>query len=252
MIPIKSKDEIEKMRAAGKLAANVLKYLEEFVKEGVSTEEIDNLCREYIYKHNAIPATLNYHGYPKSCCTSINDVVCHGIPSPKEILQNGDIVNVDVTVILDGYHGDTSRTYMIGEVSEDDKILVDRTYKAMMRGIEAIKPDKYLSEVGKAIEKYIKKFDYSIVTDYGGHGIGKDFHEDPHVYHFFTSMNKVRLKPGMCFTVEPMINQGKNSKTITSKVDGWTVTTKSGKKSAQFEHTVLVTESGYEILTLPD
>ncbi|PID26361.1 MAG: type I methionyl aminopeptidase [Candidatus Cloacimonadota bacterium] len=252
MITIKNKDEIIKMRAAGNLAANVLVYIEPFVVEGISTEKLDDLCREYIYKHGGIPAPLNYHGFPKSSCTSINNVVCHGIPSPKEILKSGDIVNIDITVILDGYHGDTSKTFMIGEVSEADKLLVERTYKAMMRGIEAIKPDKYLYECGKAIEKYIKKFDYSIVSDYGGHGIGKGFHEDPHVYHFFTTMNKIRLKPGMCFTVEPMIVQGKNPGVVTSKTDGWTVTTKSGKNTAQFEHTVLVTEKGYEILTLPD
>ncbi|MBN1970601.1 MAG: type I methionyl aminopeptidase [Candidatus Delongbacteria bacterium] len=251
MIPIKTKNEIDKMRAAGKLAANVLEYIEPFVKEGVCTEELDNLCREFIYKNDATPAPLNYHGFPKSICTSINNVVCHGIPSPKEILKNGDIINVDITVILDGYHGDTSKTFMIGEVDKEVQLLVERTEKAMMKGIEQIKPDKYLSEVGKAIEKYVKKFEYSIVSEYGGHGIGKDFHEDPHVYHFFTTANKIRLRPGMCFTVEPMIIIGKNSGVITSKTDGWTVTTKSGKWTAQFEHTVLVTETGFEILTLP-
>ena len=248
MIQIKSREEILKMRKAGKLAAQLLDHLAPFVKEGVSTEELDRLSVEFIKENGAIAAPLNYHGFPKSICTSINNVVCHGIPSEKEIIKNGDIVNVDVTVILNGYHGDTSRTFIVGEVDEKVKLLVDRTEKAMMRGIEAIKPNSFLSEVGKAIEKYITKFGYSIVEDYGGHGIGAKFHEDPHVYHFYTHLNRIKLKPGMIFTVEPMINVGTHE-VITSKKDNWTVTTKDNKLSAQFEHTVLVTEKGFEILT---
>jgi methionyl aminopeptidase len=248
MIPVKSPEEIIRMRAAGKLAAEVLVYIEKYMEEGVSTGRLDALCHEFIIRNNAVPAPLNYHGYPKSICTSINSVVCHGIPSNSTELKNGDIVNVDITVILNGYHGDTSKTYIICDVPESTKLLVERTQNAMYRGIEAVKPGSFLYEVGKAIEKYTSKFGYGIVSDYGGHGIGKHFHEDPHVYHFYTPQNRIRLKPGMCFTVEPMVNMG-GPEVVTSKKDGWTVTTKDNSLSAQFEHTVLVTENGYEILT---
>ncbi|MBN2789894.1 MAG: type I methionyl aminopeptidase [Candidatus Delongbacteria bacterium] len=248
MIKIKSPEEIKKMRSAGKLAAEVLEYIEKYVVEGQNTAEIDRLCHEFIVSKGAIPAPLNYHGFPKSICTSVNNIVCHGIPSNKQILNNGDIVNVDVTVILDDYHGDTSRTYLIGDVKESTRLLVERSENAMMRGIQAIKPNSFLYEVGKAIEKYVNKFKYSIVRDYGGHGIGREFHEDPHVYHFYTPANRIRLRPGMIFTVEPMINEG-GYEVVTSQTDGWTVTTKDNSLTAQFEHTVLVTEKGYEILT---
>ncbi len=248
MIKIKSASEIEKMRKAGKLAAETLAYISSLVKEGESTGRLDALCHEYIVKNGGIPAPLNYHGYPRSICTSINNVVCHGIPSAGAELKSGDIVNIDITVILDSYHGDTSATYCIGEVSDSARLLVERAVNAMYRGIDAVKPDVYFYEIGKAIEKYISKFGYSIVRDYGGHGIGKDFHEDPHVYHYFTSQNRIRMKPGMCFTIEPMINEG-SWEVVTSKKDGWTVTTKDNSLSAQFEHTVLVTSNGYEILT---
>ena len=249
MIVIKKPEEIEKMRKAGRLAAQVLTYIEPFVREGVSTLYLNDLCAEFTQKNGAISAPLDYHGFPKSICTSINNVVCHGIPAEKDILKNGDIVNVDVTVILDGYHGDTSRTFMIGDVSEEIEKLVSRTESAMHRGIAAVKPGKYLYEVGKAIEKYIDKFGYSIVRTYGGHGIGKSFHEDPHVLHYFSRENKIRLQEGMIFTVEPMINMGKNYAVETSSTDGWTVTTADGSISAQFEHTILVTSEGAEILT---
>ncbi len=249
MISIKNQAEIEKMRKAGKLAAQVLNYIEPFVKEGVSTLYLDNLCAEFTQKHGATSAPLNYHGFPKSICTSVNDVVCHGIPAEKDILKNGDIVNVDVTVILDGYHGDTSRTFMIGDVDEKIENLVSRAENAMYRGIAAVKPGKYLYEVGKAIEKYISKFGYSIVRSYGGHGIGRGFHEDPHVLHYYSRENKIRLEEGMTFTVEPMINMGQSYAVETSPVDGWTVTTADGSLSAQFEHTILVTAEGAEILT---
>jgi len=248
MIYIKTKEEIEKMRKAGRLAAQVLAHVEPYVKSGISTEELNQICHDYIVEHGAIPATLNFHGFPKSICTSINNIVCHGIPSKDEILKDGDIINIDVTVILNGYHGDTSKTYIIGEVSDEIKLLVKRAEKAMMRGIEAVKPNSYLYEVGKAIEKYVAKFGYSIVSEYGGHGIGKHFHEDPHVYHFYTNQNKIRLKPGMTFTIEPMINTG-TWEIETSKEDKWTVTTKDNGLSAQFEHTILVTTNGFEILT---
>ncbi|MBU4487312.1 MAG: type I methionyl aminopeptidase [Candidatus Delongbacteria bacterium] len=248
MIKIKTRDEIIKMRKAGKLAAQVLEYIEPFIKEKVTTGRLDALCHEFIVKNGAVPAPLNYHGYPRSICASVNNVVCHGIPSQSKELKNGDIVNIDITAILNGYFGDTSKTYTIGEVPEPTRLLVERTEKAMYRGIDAIKPNSYLYEVGRAIEKYVSKFGYSIVREYGGHGIGNEFHEDPHIYHFFTTLNKIRLKPGMCFTVEPMINEG-GYQVITSKADGWTVTTKDNSLSAQFEHTVLVTDQGYEILT---
>ncbi|HAQ60955.1 TPA: type I methionyl aminopeptidase [Candidatus Delongbacteria bacterium] len=248
MIKIKDRSEITKMRNAGKLAARVLEFIAPYVKEGQSTGNLNDLCHEFIINNGAVPAPLNYHGYPKSICTSVNNIVCHGIPDKDQILKSGDIVNVDITVILDGYFGDTSSTFMIGNVSESARLLVERTENAMYRGIEAVKPDAYLFEVGRAIEKYISKIGYSIVREYGGHGIGSEFHEDPHVYHFYTTLNKIRLKPGMCFTVEPMINEGRYE-VITSKKDGWTVKTKDNSLSAQFEHTVLVTEQGYEILT---
>jgi methionyl aminopeptidase len=249
MIVIKTREEIEKMRKAGALAGQVLQHIEPYVKAGVSTLELDDRCAQFTRDHGAISAPLNYHGFPKSICTSINNVVCHGIPAAKDILQNGDIVNVDVTVILNGYHGDTSRTFMVGQVDEKIANLVNRTEKAMYRGIAAVKSGKYLYEVGRAIEKYIGKFGYSIVQTYGGHGIGKDFHEEPHVLHHFSHHNKIRLKEGMIFTVEPMINMGSNNQVETSTTDGWTVTTADGSISAQFEHTILVTSGEAEILT---
>ena len=249
MIYIKNKYDIKMMRKAGELAAKLLKYIESFVKEGVSTLYLNDLCEEFTKKHGAISAPLNYNGFPKSICTSINNVVCHGIPSEKEILKDGDILNIDVTVKLDGYYGDTSKTYLIGNVDEEAKYLVRRTENAMYRGIKAVKPGKSLYEVGKAIEKYISKFGYSIVRDFVGHGIGKSFHEDPQVLHYYSLRNKIRLQEGMIFTIEPMINMGKSYEVKVSSEDGWTVTTEDGSLSAQFEHTVLVTSKGAEILT---
>ncbi len=249
MIKIKNKKEIEKMRDACALGRRVLDYIKPYVKENISTDELNTLCHDFIIKNNAIPAPLNYNGFPKSICTSINNVVCHGIPSPKDILKKGDIVNIDITVILNKYHGDLSETFIIGDVDKDIKLLVERTKKSMMLGIDVIKPDIYLYEVGKTIENYANKFNYSVVRDYCGHGIGRKFHEDPNVLHYYSLQNKIKLREGMIFTVEPMINMG-DYKTITSKKDGWTVFTKDGSLSAQFEHTVLVTKNGYEILTL--
>lgn len=249
MIYIKNKYDIKMMKKSGELAAKLLKYIEPFVKEGVSTLYLNDLCEDFTKKHGAISAPLNYNGFPKSICTSINNVVCHGIPSEKEILKGGDIINIDVTVKLNGYYGDTSKTYLIGNVSEEVKCLVRRTENAMYRGIKAVKPGKYLYEVGKAIEKYISKFSYSIVRDFVGHGIGKSFHEDPQVLHYYSLRNKIRLQEGMIFTIEPMINLGKSYKVKVSSEDGWTVTTEDGSLSAQFEHTVLVTSKGAEILT---
>jgi methionyl aminopeptidase len=249
MITIKTQEEITKMRKAGKLAAQLLNYIEPFVREGASTLYLNDLCEDFTQKHGAISAPLNYHGFPKSICTSINNVVCHGIPSEKDILKDGDIINVDVTLILDGYYGDTSRTFLVGNVDKKAVSLVNRTEKAMYRGIDAVKPGNYLYEVGRTIEKYINKFGYSIVRSYGGHGIGKVFHEEPHVYHHFTPDNKIRLREGMIFTIEPMINMGESYAVELSAENGWTVTTADGSLSAQFEHTILVTSKGSEILT---
>ena len=249
MIYIKNKYDIKMMRKAGELAAKLLNYISPFVKEGVSTLYLNDLCEDFTKKHGAISAPLNYNNFSKSICTSINNVVCHGIPSEKEILKDGDIINIDVTVKLDGYHGDTSKTYLIGNVDEEAKYLVRRTENAMYRGIKAVKPGKSFYEVGKAIEKYISKFGYSIVRDFVGHGIGKSFHEEPQVYHHYSLRNKIRLQEGMIFTIEPMINMGKSYEVKVSSEDGWTVTTEDGSLSAQFEHTVLVTSKGVDILT---
>ncbi len=249
MIIIKNRHEIKKMRNSGKLAAQLLNYIEPFVKEGVSTQYLNDCCETFTRKHGAKSAPLNYNGFPKSICTSINDVVCHGIPSEKEILKDGDIVNIDVTVILDGFHGDTSRTFLIGNVRTDVENLVKRTEKAMYLGINAVKPGGYFSDIGRVIENYISGFGYSIVKKYGGHGIGKRFHEEPFVAHYFTPENKIKLKKGMIFTIEPMINMGKSDAVNVSIIDGWTARTVDGSPSAQFEHTVLVTSDGAEILT---
>ena len=251
MIPIKSKSEIEKMRKAGKLAAELLKMIEPHVKAGVSTQKLNDIVHNYTIERGAISAPLNYHGFPKSICTSINNVVCHGIPNPNQILKDGDIINIDVTVIIEGFHGDSSRTFLIGNVKEEIKELVDRTYNAMLEGIKVVRPNAFFGEIGASIEKYIKPFGYGIVRDFCGHGIGQKFHEDPIVLHYKTRDKGKRMKPGMTFTIEPMINIG-SWETYTDALDGWTAYTKDGSISAQFEHTILVTESGHEILTLQE
>ena len=248
MITIKSKSEIEKMRAAGKLAAKVLNYAETLVKAGVSTQEINDKCHEMTVKHGAYSAPLNYHGFPKSVCTSINNIVCHGISSETHILKDGDIVNVDITVILDGYHGDTSRTFFVGNVPDEIKSFVEDVYQAMLIGIETVRPNAFFGDIGTNIEKFIKPKGYGIVRDLCGHGIGKKFHEDPMVMHHKQKQKGKRMKPGMTFTIEPMINMG-SYEVATDQSDGWTVYTVDGSLSAQFEHTILVTETGYEILT---
>jgi methionyl aminopeptidase len=250
MIVIKTPEQIAKMRKVGRLAGDLLDYLTPYIQEGITTLELNNLAENFTQKHGAVSAPLNYNGFPKSICTSINNVVCHGIPSENDVLRNGDIVNIDVTLILDGYHGDTSRTFIIGTVDPKIKRLVEMTEKALYRGINAIKPKVYLSEVGKTIEKFLKKDGYGIVESYCGHGIGEKFHEEPNVFHKYSPLNKIKLQPGMIFTVEPMVNLGRSGNVNTSSRDGWTVTTTDGKPSAQFEHTVLVTDSGFEILTL--
>lgn len=248
MVIIKNEEEIEKMREAGQLAARVLLYIESFVKAGISTKELADKCQEFIEDNGAVSATLGYHGFPGAICASVNEVVCHGIPSEKIRLKDGDIMNIDVTVIKNGYHGDASRMFLIGNVSSPAKRLVEVTEEAMHKGIKAIKPGVSIAEVGKAIEGYVRQFGYSIVRDYGGHGIGGKFHEEPHVHHFYYPKYNIKMKPGMIFTVEPMINAG-GYQVNTSDKDGWTVTTDDGSLSAQFEHTILVTGTGYEILT---
>ena len=251
MINIKNKEQISGIKKACVLAAKCLLELEPHIFEGQNTEILNQIAHEYIIKHNAIPAPLNYKGFPKSICTSINEVVCHGIPSEKDVLKSGDIINVDVTVILNGYFGDTSKTYIIGEAPDDVKHFVDRAEKAMYKGIDILKPGVNLNQLGKTVEAYVSKFNYSIVRDFGGHGTGLAFHEEPHVHNFYDPFNpKVILKEGMIFTVEPMVNKGRVWEIVVSKIDKWTVRTKDRSLSAQFEHTVLITKGGVEILTI--
>ncbi len=250
MVHIKNKAEIEKMRAAGKLAAEILQYIEPFVKPGVNTLELNDLCHEYTLKQGATCAPLNYKGFPKSICTSVNDVVCHGIPKATDVLKDGDIINIDVTPILNGYHGDTSKTFLVGKVKPEIKKLVADTEKAMWIGIEQVKPGNRVNDISNAIDEFLTAKGYGIVRDLMGHGIGKKFHEDPQIPHFKQTRLLTKLEPGMTFTIEPMVNLGAYN-VLVSKSDKWTVRTKDGKWSAQFEHTVLVTDSGYEILTLP-
>ncbi len=250
MVHIKNKAEIEKMRAAGKLAAELLQYIESFVKPGVNTQELNDLCHEYTLKRGATSAPLNYKGFPKSICTSINDVVCHGIPKTTDVLKDGDIINIDVTPILNGYHGDTSKTFLVGTVKPEIKKLVTDTEKAMWIGIEQVKPGNRVNDISNAIDEFLTTHGYGIVRDLMGHGIGKKFHEDPQIPHFKQTRLLTKLEEGMTFTIEPMVNLGAYN-VVVSKSDKWTVRTKDGKWSAQFEHTVLVTHRGYEILTLP-
>lgn len=250
MVHIKNKAEIEKMRAAGKLAAELLQYIESFVKPGVNTQELNDLCHEYTLKRGATSAPLNYKGFPKSICTSINDVVCHGIPKTSDVLKDGDIINIDVTPILNGYHGDTSKTFLVGKVKPEIKKLVTDTEKAMWIGIEQVRPGNRVNDISNAIDEFLTANGYGIVRDLMGHGIGKKFHEDPQIPHFKQTRLLTKLEEGMTFTIEPMVNLGAYN-VVVSKSDKWTVRTKDGKWSAQFEHTVLVTHKGYEILTLP-
>ena len=250
MIHIKTKTEIQKMRDAGKLAAEVLSETGLRVKEGISTLELNDFADKYTLNAGAISAPLNYKGFPKSICTSVNHVVCHGIPNKKEILKKGDIINIDITVIYKQFHGDTSRTFFVGDISEEAKKLVETTEKAMWVGIETIEENASISKVGEAIEEFINPFKYGIVRDLTGHGIGKQFHEDPPIPHYKQNRIKHKMKVGMTFTVEPMVNIGSH-KVIFDMMDGWTVRTEDSSLSAQFEHTCLVTPNGYEVLTLP-
>ncbi len=249
-IKIKSPEEIEKMRVAGRLAASVLDMIEQHVEVGITTDELNSICHAYIVNElEAIPAPLNYRGFPKSICTSINNVVCHGIPGPRA-LKKGDIVNIDVTVIKDGYHGDTSRMYFAGKPSIKATRLCRICHEAMMIGIEMIKPGTRLGDLGHAVQKHAESSGYSVVRDFCGHGIGREFHEEPHVLHYGKPGTGLALVPGMTITVEPMVNAGK--KETRTQSDQWTVVTNDGSLSAQWEHTILVTDSGYEILTVTD
>lgn len=250
----KDPSAMEKMRIAGKLAAEVLDYIAPFVKPGVTTDELDKLCYDYIVnQQQAYPAPLNYQPdpkltpYPKSICTSVNEEICHGIPGNRT-LKNGDIINIDVTVLKDGYHGDTSRMFVVGEVSPYAWRLCQVTYECMWLGINQVKPGNYLGDIGYAIEKHAEAKGYSVVQDFCGHGIGTVFHESPQVLHYGRPKTGERLIPGMIFTVEPMVNQGKRH--VKFATNGWTASTKDRSLSAQWEHTILVTATGYEVLTL--
>jgi len=254
-ITIKNQHDIEKMRIAGKLASEVLDFITPHVVHGITTDQLDTLCHDYIVNvQKAIPAPLNYapdghKPYPKSICTSINQQICHGVPSDKA-LKNGDIVNIDITVIKDGYHGDTSRMFYVGEVTNQAKRLCDITYQAMWLGISKVKAGATLGDIGYAIQSFAEKSGYSVVREFCGHGIGRVFHEEPQVLHYGKPGTGLTLKAGMMFTIEPMINAGKRD--IKQMPDGWTIVTKDRSLSAQWEHTILVTEQGFEVMTLSD
>lgn len=247
-IIIKTESEIEKMRVAGRLAAEVLEMIEPYVVPGVTTDELNRICHDYIVDvQDAIPAPLNYRGFPKSICTSVNQQVCHGIPNERK-LKSGDIVNVDITIIKDNYHGDTSKMFCLGEVSQQNRRLVEVTRECLFLGIEQVKPGARLGDIGFAIQQHAESHRFSVVREYCGHGIGETFHEEPQVLHYGKPGVGERLEAGMIFTIEPMINLGKRHTKVLA--DGWTVITKDRSLSAQWEHTILVTDTGYEILTL--
>ena len=247
-INLKNKDQIAQMRIAGQLAAEVLEMITPFVIPGVSTEELDQRCHDFIVnEQNAIPANVGYSGYKKTICSSVNQVICHGIPSEKKILKDGDILNIDVTVIKDGWHGDTSKMFMIGKTQPHNERLIKVTQECLYKAIDLVKPGAHLGDIGAAIQEHAQKNHYSVVEDYCGHGIGQVYHEDPQILHYGKAGRGLEIQEGMCFTIEPMINQGSKYTKILS--DGWTVETKDGRNSAQWEHTLAVTASGVEVLT---
>lgn len=247
-VVIKTEQDIEKLRISGRLAAEVLAMIGEYIKPGVTTGELDRICHEFIVNTlKVIPANIGYYGYTKSTCISPNEVICHGIPSEKIILKEGDIVNIDVAIIKDGYYGDTSRMYYVGQVSPEAKKLVETTYAAMVAGIHAVKPQATLGDIGHAIQSVAEKEGYSVVREYCGHGIGKVYHEQPSVVHYGTPGLGLSLRKGMVFTIEPMINLGKPQ--VKELADGWTVVAVDGSLSAQWEHMVAVTDTGFELLT---
>lgn len=240
-------EDFDPMRKAGRLTSQVLDYIAPFVKAGVTTDELDKLCYDFIVSHGAIAAPLNYRGYPKSICTSINHVVCHGIPSDRKLIS-GDIINVDVSVILEGWHGDSSRMFMVGKVPLRAEKLVNATYEALMRAIDIVKPGTTLGDIGHTIQTYAEKQGFSIVRDFCGHGIGRRFHEDPQILHYGKPGEGLELKEGMFFTIEPMINAGHYAVKVLQ--DGWTAVTRDKSLSAQWEHTIAVTATGHEIFTV--
>ncbi len=245
---IKTAEEIEKMRVAGRLAADVLTMIAPHVKPGITTEELDRICHAYIVdEQQAIPAPLNYRGFPKSICTSVNHVICHGIPGPKK-LKKGDIINIDITVIKDGYHGDTSRMFFVGEPTILGRRLSEVAHACMWEGIQLVRPGARLGDIGHAIQRLAESHNYSVVREYCGHGIGREFHEDPQVLHYGKPDTGMKLEEGMTFTIEPMINAGRKETRLLK--DDWTVVTRDHSLSAQWEHTILVTSDGYEVLTL--
>ncbi|MET8868296.1 type I methionyl aminopeptidase [Nonomuraea sp. NPDC004580] len=245
---VKTPEIIERMRVAGRIAAQALEEVGRHVRPGVTTDELDRIGHEFLLDHGAYPSTLGYKGYPKSLCTSINEVICHGIPDDT-VLQDGDIVNVDITAYIGGVHGDTDATFLVGEVDEESRLLVERTRESMMRAIKAVAPGRQLNVVGRVIEAYAKRFGYGVVRDFTGHGIGATFHSGLMVPHYDDPSLRVELVPGMTFTIEPMLTLG----TIEYEIwpDKWTAVTKDRKRTAQFEHTIVVTDTGSEILTLP-
>ena len=245
---VKDPETIERMRVAGRIAAQALAEVGRHVAPGVTTDELDRVGHEFLTDHGAYPSTLGYRGYPKSLCTSLNEVICHGIPDDTEMAE-GDIVNVDITAFIGGVHGDTNATFPVGEVDEESRLLIERTHEAMMRGIRAVAPGRPLNAIGRVIESYARRFGYGVVRDFTGHGIGTTFHSGLIVPHFDDPEVSVIMEPGMTFTIEPMLTLG----TIAYDIwpDGWTAVTKDRKRTAQFEHTLVVTTDGYEILTLP-
>ncbi|MHC4392195.1 MAG: type I methionyl aminopeptidase [Planctomycetota bacterium] len=248
LIPLKTKSDLVAMRKAGRLAARALEHVLSFVAPGVTTQELDDELNRFAREHDAIPAPLGYKGFPRSICTSINEVICHGIPSKEVALRSGDVVGVDVTLILDGFHGDTAATVPVGEVSQETQRLLEVSLEALVRGVRAVRPGGRLGAVGHAVQSYAEPLGYGVVREFVGHGIGRRFHEPPHVPHFGRKGEGVLLQAGMTFTVEPMINQGTRKGRILD--DGWTAVTLDGRMSAQFEHTIAVTPGGVEILTV--
>ncbi|QIE01957.1 type I methionyl aminopeptidase [Buchnera aphidicola] len=245
---IKTALEIKNMRKSGKIAAEVLEMISKYIKPNINTEDINTICHDYIVrKKQAIPACLGYHGFPKSICISINDVVCHGIPNTKQILKEGDIVNIDIAVIKNKYYGDASKMFFVGKVNLLSKNLCQVAQNSLYLSLKSIKPGIPLYKIGKIIEKYVNKHNFSVVEEYCGHGIGRNFHEEPHILHYYNKNNNILLEKGMIFTVEPMINAGKRH--VRCMSDGWTVKTQDNSLSAQYEHTILVTEYGCDILT---
>ncbi len=248
MVQIKTPADIEAMRPACRHAADTLVMIEAHIRPGITTDEINDLVHAFTIRHGATPAPLNYHGFPKSVCTSVNHVVCHGIPGPKK-LREGDIINVDVTSIIDGWHGDTSKTFAVGRIKPRARKVIEVARRALEIGIEAVRPGARLGDIGHAIQQYVESEKCSVVREYCGHGIGRAFHEEPQVLHYGKPGTGLELRPGMVFTIEPMVNLGKPGVKLLK--DGWTVVTRDKSLSAQFEHTIAVTEDGCEILTLP-